>query len=113
MNNSSDDKLKDIFTNFNPETTDSDDFVMKLQTKLDAIDVIKEDTHKQQTRTRRAVVAAAVAGFISGVIFSLTIPYLGAFLTGKTIVIAWVIVAAASLTIAYNTYTLALAKIKI
>ncbi len=69
-----DDKLRDLFQEFNPEFNDNDKFMTRLNHKLDAIEYIKRMQDAQLRRYKYAIILAMILGIISGgVIFAMII----------------------------------------
>lgn len=71
-----DDKLKSLFSNFEPELSSDFLFMNKLQRNLNSVELIKQHTAEVRSRSRKAVAIAAIVGFIVGFLFSLSLPYL-------------------------------------
>lgn len=120
----SDDPLKQLFDNYDPDLRDTDAFMNNLEARLDSVEIIR--SHAAATRRRYIIAAliAAFAGFISGVIITILLPHIGLqmliseasatapglmpnFLSPITI-ISVLLTAAISLFIALNTYTVTL-----
>ena len=120
-----DDKLKEIFSNFEPGLSSDLSFMARLQHNLDAVEIIKRHNAAQRAQNRRAVAIAAIVGFVVGVLFSLSLPYLCAIMASitaslpsesvlKTIanhysVLGCFIIGATSVLMAKNTYDISLA----
>lgn len=115
-----DDKLKSLFSNFAPEVSSDFQFMTTLQRNLNSVEIIKRHKDEVRTRGKKACAIAAVAGFIVGFLFSLTLPYLNeavsnwqltlpsgsmlrAFANNFTI-IAWLAIGAVSVLVSLNTY---------
>lgn len=80
-----DDKIIELFSDFEPEISSSDRFVAKLQKNLEAIEFVKQQNAALRKRNRRAVVIAAVCGFAVGVIQSLLFPLIYDWISGLSI----------------------------
>ena len=64
----SDDKdIRDLFNNFKPELTSSQDFLDKLEENLNAAEIIRSYYKRRIKRNRFAMAWAACAGFATGV----------------------------------------------
>lgn len=70
------DTLKDIFKNYEPELSSRMDFMNRLERNLDAVELIHKENANAMKRNRLAVIAASASGFISGILFSLLIPFI-------------------------------------
>lgn len=121
-----DNDLKKLFSAFDPELPSDFDFMSKLHHRLELMELVKHEQQAMQRRNRKAVVIAAMAGFIMGVILTLLYPLaaewlrsidfgqpaagLPAGLTACT-VITWVLMATLSGVTALNVYEIALAKL--
>lgn len=122
------DKLKDLFGNFNPELPSDFSFMAKLNHNLDRVEMIKKHNTEVASRRKKAVVIAACVGFIAGFLFSLTLPYLGnvmanlqaslpsestlRMLTDHYLTVAWLIIGGATAFISLNAYDLSLSLMK-
>ena len=71
-----DDKIKSLFSNFEPELSSDFQFMSKLQQNLNSVELIKRHTAEMRSVNKKAVAVAAIAGFIVGFLFSLTLPFL-------------------------------------
>ena len=123
-----DDKLKFLFTNFEPELSSDFKFMNKLERNLNSVEIIKRHTAEVRSRNKKAVAIAAFAGFIVGFVFSLFLPYLSnavsdwqSTLPGGYImnlfadsftIIAWAVIAGTSVLAAINTYLVSLSLLK-
>lgn len=123
-----DDKLKFLFTNFEPELSSDFKFMNKLERNLNSVEIIKRHTAEVRSRNKKAVAIAAFAGFIVGFVFSLFLPYLSnaasdwqSTLPGGYImnlfadsftIIAWAVIAGTSVLAAINTYEVSLSLLK-
>ena len=119
-----DDKLKSLFSKFEPELSTDFRFMNKLQRNLNSVEVIKQHTAEVRSRNKKAVAIAAFVGFVVGFLFSLSLPYLcnavsnwqltlpsesimNAFANNFSI-IAWLIIGGASVLAALNSYEISL-----
>ncbi len=76
QDNMEDDKLKDIFREFEPELSSSFQFMTRLQKNMEAVEIVRQYHAAQKRRNRWAVAIAGVAGFAVGVIMTLLFPFI-------------------------------------
>ena len=117
-------KIKDIFSNYDPELTSSPAFIERLEHNLDTVELIHTENAAVMKRNRVAVAVAACAGFLSGILFTLLLPYLMnmfqsliATFSGVTVLninpaytqaLSWILIGAVSVFIAVNAYEITL-----
>ena len=117
-------KIKSIFLNYKPELSSDLQFMSKLERNLNSVDIIKRHATKERSENRKAMAIAALAGFIVGFIFSMTLPYLThaaslwqlslpqdsvmKVITDNFAIFAWLIIGGAASFASMNTYGLAL-----
>lgn len=122
-----DDKIKDLFSNFQPALpTDDAVFLSRLRQNLDAVEVVKEQMAARRRRSKIAVAVAATVGFVSGVATTLFIPTISHWLSSLPLpmhhveiaaisldsnILLWIIPAVLSGLIAYNTYQVTLSRL--
>ena len=123
-----DDKLKSLFSNFEPELSSDILFMNKLQRNLNSVELIKQHTVEVRSRSRKAVAIAAIVGFIVGFLFSLSLPYLSEAVSNWQLtlpsesvlnvfannftIIAWLVIGGTSVFAALNSYELSLSLLK-
>lgn len=123
-----DDKLKSLFSNFEPDMSSDFQFMNKLQKSLNSVEIIRQHTAEVRTRSKKAVAIAAVVGFIVGFLFSLSLPYLTEAvsnwqltlphesilnsLANNFTTIAWLIIGGTSVIAALNSYEISLSLLK-
>ncbi|MDE5924794.1 MAG: hypothetical protein K2G75_05665 [Muribaculaceae bacterium] len=123
-----DDKLKSLFSDFDPELSSDFSFMNKLERNLNSVELIKRHASEVRSRCRKAVVIAAFVGFIVGYLFSLTLPYLSAAVSTWQLTlpresmmnafadcfttIAWIVIGATSVLAALNFYEISLSLLK-
>lgn len=123
-----DDKLKSLFSDFEPELSSDIQFMTKLQRSLNSVEIIKQHTAEIRSRNKKAVAIAAVVGFIVGFLFSLSLPYLGEAVSNWQLtlpdesvlnafadnfaLIAWLVIGGTSVLAALNTYEVSLFLLK-
>ena len=71
-----DDKLKELFGDFNPLLSDSTRFMERLNDRLDTVELIRRNNCLVKAANRRALVLAALAGIVVGVGMSWLVPYI-------------------------------------
>ena len=123
-----DDKLKSLFTNFEPELSSDFKFMNKLQRNLNSVELVKQHIAEVRSRSKKAVLIAVIVGFIVGFLFSLSLPYLidavsnwqltlpsesilNTFAKNFTI-IAWLVIGGTSVFAAINTYEISFSLLK-
>ena len=123
-----DDKLKSLFSNFEPELSSDFLFMNKLQRNLNSVELIQQHTVEVRSRSRKAVAIAAIVGFIVGFLFSLSLPYLSEAVSNWQLtlpsesvmnvfannftIIAWIVIGGTSVFAALNSYELSLSLLK-
>lgn len=121
-----DDKLKDLFQNFQPELSSDFKFLTKLQRNMDALELVKQQTAMQRKRNRIAVIVAAITGFVMGVIITILFPILADTLSTFSItlpdpdispisinwqIIGYILAATVSVFTALNAYEITLSRL--
>jgi hypothetical protein len=119
-----DDKLRNLFNDFQPELSSSSQFMAKLQKNMEMVEILKQHDIALKKRNKLAVVIAAVSGFVMGVILTLLFPLIGdrvstfsvslMHITNLTIdysFVAWIVMTGACIITALNAYEIALAKL--
>ncbi len=61
-----DNTLEQLFRDYRPELSDSDQFMQRLRRKMEAVEYIRRMQERQVRHYRRAVLAAFVLGLVSG-----------------------------------------------
>lgn len=117
-------KITDLFSNFQPELSSSFGFMTKLKRNMEAVEIVKQHNSTLRKRNRVAVAVAAVSGFLMGVALTLLLPVIrecfstldmpllqfSGFAVDYTI-LWWMVVAAACVLTAINAYEIAMAKL--
>jgi hypothetical protein len=119
-----DDKLRNLFNDFQPELSSSSQFMAKLQKNMEMVEILKQHDIALKKRNKLAVVIAAVSGFVMGVILTLLFPLIGdrvstfsvslMHISNMTIdysFVGWIVMAGACIITALNAYEIALAKL--
>lgn len=118
------DRIKEIFADFNPEISSDISFLARLQSNLDSVEMIRARNKVINKRNKLAVVIAACVGFIAGFLFSIGLPYISAMLGNiinafpqgvythalldNTLTLTWILIGAATIFISLNTYNASL-----
>lgn len=122
------DKLKSLFSDFEPEVLSDFQFMDKLQKNLNSVEIIKQHSAEVSSRNKKAVAIAAVVGFLVGFLFSQSLPYLSDAISNwqQTLpsesvmntfadnfaTIAWLVIGGTSALAALNTYEISLSLLK-
>lgn len=117
-----------MLTNFEPELSSDFQFMSKLERSLNSVEILKQHAAEVRSRNKKAVVLAAVLGFIVGMLFSLSLPYLSSAvaewqlsLPGDSMlnaladnfrIISWIAIGGTSVLTALNTYEVSLSLLK-
>lgn len=118
-----DDRLKQIFDDFNPQLGSDTEFMRRMERQIHTIEVIKEETAALRRKSRRAIAVAALTGFVVGMLSSLTLPWLGEmaaaveapaktitrFFADNYLVVACLAIATASILTSINAYEISMA----
>lgn len=119
------DRLNDLFKNYDPELSSRLNFIERLENNLNAVELIHKENARVMKRNRIAVIAASIAGFVSGFALSMLLPYIegllalfinklsdslpqAEFLSDFSPACAWLIIGTASVFIAISTYNFTL-----
>ena len=121
-----DDKIRNLFDNFEPELSSSFQFMNQLKKNMDAVEIVRQHNIALKKRNRLAVVIAAVSGFVMGVILTLLFPLIGDWVSTFNLSIprlqisavtidfsfvAWIVMAGVCITTALNAYEIAMVKL--
>ncbi len=121
-----DDKIKELFNDFEPELSSSFQFMTKLKRNMEAVEIVKQHNAALKKHNKLAVAIAGVCGFAVGVILTLLFPLLGSWVLTFSISLPhfqiqnitieysylyWVVMAAVSALTAINAYEIAMAKL--
>lgn len=117
-------KITDLFSNFQPELSSSFGFMTKLKRNMEAVEIVKQHNSTLRKRNRVAVAVAAVSGFLMGVALTLLLPLIRECFSTLDmpllqfsgfavdyIILWWMVVAAACVLTAINAYEIAMAKL--
>ena len=107
-----DDKLKDIFAGFNPEISDSADFMARLNRNLELAEIARQRIEVARRRNKRAVIIAAIAGFCGGVMSTLCYPAIQRLISSFTVesapTLSYILLSVVTLGLTYAAYDLAM-----
>jgi hypothetical protein len=121
-----DDKLKELFTNFQPEMSSSLQFMAKLQMDMKRVEFLKQHNLAIKRRNKLAVCIAAAVGFLMGVILTLLFQLIGSWVSTFSIslphlqinsitidysFVGWIIMAGTCIITSLNAYEIALVKL--
>jgi hypothetical protein len=121
-----DDKLRNLFNDFQPELSSSSQFMTKLQKNMEMVEILKQHDIALKKRNKLAVVIATVSGFVMGVILTLLFPLIGDWVSTISVslphlyishltidysFVAWIVIAGVCIITALNAYEIALAKL--
>ena len=74
--NFSDDDLRGLFENFNPELNPDKEFLHRFEKNIDMLDKAAEYGAMSKAAARKNAAWAALGGFIAGIISTLLMPYI-------------------------------------
>lgn len=121
-----DDKIKELLSGFEPETSSDFQFMTRLQRSMEAVELVRQHNLAMRRRNKTAVVIAALSGFVTGVLLTLLFPLIEDWISGISIsiphmsispiaidhqLVAWMVVAIISVLMALNVYEIALSKL--
>lgn len=119
---SENEEFRNLFNNYEPELSSMTQFMDKLRHSLDAVEFVKQRNMAMRRRNRLALVIATLAGFLSGVILTLALPYFVNLFSVTNVIIprsgliidlrivTWGLIAVVSVVISLNTYEAIIAK---
>lgn len=70
--------IREIFDSFEPELSSDFQFMSRLKSNMDSVEIVKQHNLEEMRNNRKAVVIAAAVGFLCGIIFSMFLPTIGA-----------------------------------
>ena len=121
-----DDKIRNLFADFNPELSSSSAFISQLKRNMEAVEMVKQHNIALKKRNKLAVAIAAVSGFVMGVIATLLFPLIGNWMSTFNLslphiqlisctidlsLVGWIATAGLTAITALNAYEIALAKL--
>lgn len=123
-----DDKIKDIFRNFQPGLSSDNKFLDRLQKNMEVLEIVKRDAAAARRRNVISLAVAALSGFVAGLIVTLLFPLISSRITDISLSIplpgitdimlnqqitGWILAAILSTFIAFNAYELTNAHLSI
>ncbi|MDE7410475.1 MAG: hypothetical protein K2M94_00350 [Paramuribaculum sp.] len=116
-------KYFDLFSDYNPELSSDRSFMAHLERNIEAVEFVKSQAEQLHRKNRIAIISAAVAGFVFGVLSTLCYPMLsefvrrwslsetelGQFVADYGSVMIWIVICAVVITMTYSVYDIALA----
>lgn len=117
-----DEKIKDIFKEFDPELSSSFQFITKLQKNMEAMEIVRQYNETQKRRNKWAVAIAGICGFAMGVIMTLLLPFITDWVASISFAlslpptlnftyIVWLLIATVSVLTTVSVYEVALKSI--
>ncbi len=73
-------KIKQLFSDFNPDISSNVRFMSALRSRMNSVEMVKLHTAERRRRSKIAVMLSALAGFAAGVLLTLLMPYVTAYL---------------------------------
>lgn len=70
------DKLTALFDAYDPDLSSDNLFMARLENNLKAVETVKQQLEERQTQNRRAIIVAALCGFVFGVLSVLCYPFI-------------------------------------
>jgi len=119
-----DDKIKDLFSSFEPELSSDFQFMTKLQRNMEAVELVKQQSAATRRRNKIAVVVAALSGFAMGVLLTMLFPLIGDWISTINLnipyintitfdfqIVAWILAAIVSGITAINAYEITIFRL--
>lgn len=118
-----DQKIKDLFSGFDPELSSSTQFITRLRRNMEAVEIVREHNLYQKRHNRIAIVASTIYGFLMGIFLTLIYPAANARIaswlnsmpsfrieemTQAYTMVAWVLIAFIGALTVWGVYTLTL-----
>lgn len=120
-----DEKIIDIFKNFDPQLSSDTLFLSKLQRNMNAVEVLKKHNSAMRRQYRIAILLAGLSGILTGIILTLLYPMINDWILSFDLpaadinilgmdrtVVAWIVMTLASCLISFNVYELAISRMK-
>ena len=123
-----DKSIRELFNNFDPKLSNDFQFMSRLKSNMDSVELVKKHNLELQRKNRKAVIIAASVGFLFGLLFSMFLPAIGeavkgmqaglhpgsfvSLLAANYLPIVLTIIAGASVFISLNTFDLAIALMR-
>ncbi|MBD5183510.1 MAG: hypothetical protein HDS97_01260 [Bacteroidales bacterium] len=77
-----DKSIRELFNNFDPELSNDFQFMSRLKSNMDSVELVKKHNLELQRKNRKAVIIAASVGFLFGLLFSMFLPAIGEAVKG-------------------------------
>ena len=121
-----DDKIKDLFKEFDPELSSSFQFMTKLKRNMEAVEIVRQYNASVKRRNKLAVAIAATCGFAMGVLTTWLLPFITGWLASLNFTVSlhkagdmtldfgylgWLLIAGVSVMTALSAYEIMLARI--
>lgn len=121
-----DDKIKDLFKEFDPELSSSFQFMTKLKRNMEAVEIVRQYNASVKRRNKLAVAIAGLCGFAMGAVTTWLLPFITGWLASLNFTISlhnadtmtfdfgylgWVLVAGVSVVTALSAYEMILARV--
>ena len=124
------DRLDEIFKSFDPDLSSDYLFMQKLMKNMRSVEIIKENNYRLRRHNKMAACISGVTGFITGVVFTLFLPYIRNFFAEinpeilflnnynftnilDRDVVAWIVVSATSILAALGSYGFVISRLKL
>ncbi len=118
------DKIKEIFSKFEPPLSGESQFLNRLEENMRSVELVREHSARVRSMNRKAVLIGVAVGFICGFLFSLALPAIGesmmklrqtvaagsflGFISHNYLPMIWAMIAAVAGFIALNAFELSL-----
>lgn len=125
MNDSEEDiKLKELFCAYDPRIKSDYDFMSRLEQRLDSVEYIRRQTAKTRRNSRLALAISMIIGFLSGIVFTLAVPYAMELFVGffssfpkidvasASVITSWLAAGAFTVAVTLSVYDISLAILK-
>ena len=121
-----DDKIKELFGEFQPDLSSTSRFMATLEKSMEAVEIVKQYNLTLKRRNKLAVAIAAASGFIVGVVLTLLFPLIYGWVSSFDIslpdfkiyslvidygFVVWLLIGGACVMTALNVYEIASAKL--
>ncbi|MDE7441463.1 MAG: hypothetical protein K2M69_04775 [Muribaculaceae bacterium] len=74
--------IREILDNFEPELSSDFQFMSRLKSNMDSVELVRKYNHEVMRNNRKAIVIAAAVGFLFGLLFSMFLPAIGEAMKG-------------------------------
>lgn len=101
--NQEDKEIRDLLSSFTPRQHPELDFMARLQSRMDTVDLVKEQLATERRRNRRSIIIAALSGCFIGIFAALALLLL---LIAVKPLILFAVIAAITIGVTLGTYYL-------